>query len=231
MVGNYVTVNNCMLTNTNGYNVSCQAVTPGNYVTVKNCTITGSVGTGLVGHGIYITGNYDKVLNCLIYGNSTTGLQANGESSGQTGCLIDGCIIYNNGVGGGGPADPAITLDQVQNCTIQNCLIYAYHGVAINLVADNTSPPYTTGNLVVNNTIYYKGGSQTGTYGAINIGEGDGHDPNTGNTFFNNIAYGIAFGSGSLLGVNANCLSGLKSDYNIIGTTTTSSFRKMVAPT
>ena len=79
-------------------------------------------------------------------------------------CLVDGNTFYNNGY-------DAITFDCTKNSTISNNLIYSYQTEGIAIISDHGTPG-STGNVVVNNTIYFGSGKYTGKYDAIMRGQG-----------------------------------------------------------
>ena len=54
-MASYVTINNCVIDGA-GYTMDGGLLSAGNYVTVQNSTVARTVGTGLIGHGIYLGG-------------------------------------------------------------------------------------------------------------------------------------------------------------------------------
>ena len=169
VMASYVTINNCVIDGA-GYTMDGGLLSAGNYVTVQNSTVARTVGTGLIGHGIYLGGGGStsantigcKVLHNIIHDCSAVGLQLNGDDGPTTmmqDCLVDGNTFYNNGY-------DAITFDCTKNSTISNNLIYSYQTEGIAIISDHGTPG-STGNVVVNNTIYFGSGKYTGKYDAI----------------------------------------------------------------
>jgi methionine-rich copper-binding protein CopC len=213
IASSHVNILNSTITG-DGNNMNYAILTSGSYLTIQGNSVSETTGTGGVGHGIYC-GNAthgQNITNIDVIGNtifscSEHGLQINGvfdSTEAATNCVIEGNVIYNI-TGGSG-----MNLDTVQHSIISNNLIYNYDIYGIALYADNTG---ATDNIIVNNTIL---AGTTGRYGALSIGTQT--DASSGNTVLNNILLGAGnFGTAILVGSSAS-LSGLVSNYNVVGT-------------
>ena len=115
-----------------------------------------------------------------------------------TDALIEDNVIYGNGQNG-------INADGLQSSVIQNNLIYDYQEYGIALYQIDASAG-SSNNIIVNNTI---DAGTTGTGAAVRI-----LDASTGNTILNNILLGAG---GITLRISNDSLSGLVSNYNVVG--------------
>ena len=214
ITSSHVNILHCIITGDDNDMNYC-ILTSGSYLTIQDNTCSEATGTDLYGHGIYC-GNSTEGINITninligntIYSCSEHGLQVNGDDTGieaATNCIIEGNTIYNITAGSG------MNLDAVQNSTISNNLIYNYTVYGIALFSDSTQ--YATNDIIVNNTIYH---GTTGNYAALAIGEGT--DADIDNTVLNNVLLG-AGSYGCAIIVNSESISGLVSNYNVVGTT------------
>lgn len=158
-------------------------------------------------HGIYVanSADYPVIRNNKVYGNDEAGIQINADANmgGDgivTGALIENNILYGNGLNGSG----AIEMDGVENSIIRNNLIYDNKTTGINNYRIDAASPCRN-NKILNNTIVMPVGSRHGI--ALRHGA-------TGATIYNNII--INLGSADSIAVDADSISGLKSDYNVI---------------
>ena len=139
-----------------------------------------------------------------IFDNDEVGIHVNGDASeGGVGvvsnALIEDNVIYDNG-------QNAINADGIQSSVIENNLIYDYSRYGICLYQIDAAGP-SENNIIVNNTI---DAGTTGTEAAISISDGG-----TGNAILNNILLGAG---GVTLSISSDSMSGLVSNYNVVGT-------------
>ena len=163
-------------------------------------------GNTLYGHGIYLSGSTSGavVQGNDIYDNDETGIHIDGDASeGGTG-LVTGALIKDNVIDNNG--QNAINADGLQDSTIENNLIYDYQDYGICLYQIDASAP-SENNVIVDNTI---DAGSTGSGAAVRILDGS-----TGNTILNDILLG---GGGVSLRISSNSMSGLVSNYNVVGT-------------
>ncbi len=162
-------------------------------------------GNTLYGHGIYLSGSTSGavVRGNDIYDNDETGIHIDGDASeGGTG-LVSGALIEDNVIDNNG--QNAINADGLQDSTIENNLIYDYQDYGICLYQIDASAP-SENNVIVNNTI---DAGSTGSGAAVRILDGS-----TGNTILNDILLG---GGGVTLRISSDSISGLVSNYNVVG--------------
>ena len=177
---------------------------------VNDLVIEDNVTSGSVNeHGIYVSNSGDRpvIRNNISFDNHANGIHMNGDLSQGGDGMISGAIvagnrIYNNGVGGGS----GINMDGVENSLIENNLLYNNHASGISLYKIDGAFG-STGNVVVNNTIYEASGARW----AINIQNGS-----TGNTVLNNILLNDIASFPGAISVSPDSLSGLTSDYNAV---------------
>ena len=170
-------------------------------VRVEGNTVYGTTALGnpLKGHGIYIAnGDGYVVRGNTIHDNEFIGLHVNGDPNVVSNALIENNVIYNNGKAG-------INCDGLTDSVVRNNLIYGYTSYGISMYQIDAGSP-SSNNLIVNNTI---AAPASGADAAIRIKNGG-----TGNTVRNNVLLG---GSGVFLSTSADSLSGLVSDYNVVG--------------
>ncbi len=196
-----VTVENCTVTNIDyGFGIIVDNVSN---VALENNNIsgTGSSGNADYGHGIYLSGSSSDltVTGNVIDNNSYIGIHVNGDGGVVTNALIEGNYIYNNGQNG-------INADGIENSVIENNLIYNYQDFGICLYQIDASAG-SSNNVIVNNTI--DAGTSSDAGAALRILDGS-----TGNTILNNILLG---GGGVTLRISSDSMSGLVSNYNVVG--------------
>ncbi len=175
-----------------------------NFVTLERNVCVGSGEE----HGIYTSnsGDYPTIRGNVLAGNSGCGLHMNGDiSMGGDGiisnALIDGNVVFDNGVSGGS----GINCDGVQDSRIVNNLLWNNHASGISLYQIDAGEP-SSGNTIVNNTVVQP---QDGRW-CMNIA-----DASINSTVINNIFFTYHSFRGSLR-YDADCLTGLSSDYNVI---------------
>jgi Ca2+-binding RTX toxin-like protein len=159
-------------------------------------------------HGIYVSNSGDRpvIRGNVSFSNNGCGIHMNGDiSQGGDGIISEALVerntLYDNGRGGGS----AINGDGVQNSRFQNNLIYNSHASGISLYRIDGGGS-SKNNVVVNNTVIV---ASDGRW-ALNISDGS-----TGNTVYNNIFYSYHSYRGALQ-VDADCLSGFTSNWNVI---------------
>jgi hypothetical protein len=199
-----------------------------NGVTIKDCTVQhadywdvlfgftnnssfldNTLNGTLVQHDLYVgNSSSDDVISGNLFENARyCGLEINedgtqGGSGIGGGFVIDGNTFYDDGQAGGA----SINFDGVQNSTIENNVIYAGQRNGIALYQINGNAP-STGNVIVNNTIDINSAGPAG-YAAISLLEGSADT-----TIYNNILSSAE----NSLSIDPASLVGLKSDYNIFG--------------
>lgn len=162
-------------------------------------------------HGIYHSNSGDRAVirynTC--HNNHACGIQINADPSmGGDGISSNNTlsfnILYENGNGGGA----AINLASVRDSLIYNNLMYNNHAGGIAAWDDGQGQEWgSRNNQYYNNTIHMPSNGRW----AINIGNGS-----TGCRIFNNIMIHENSARGGLE-VDASSLTGLVSDYNILG--------------
>jgi len=159
-------------------------------------------------HGIYVSNSGDRpvIRGNVSFSNNGCGIHMNGDiSQGGDGIISEALVerntLYDNGRGGGS----AINGDGVQNSRFQNNLIYNTHASGISLYHIDGGGA-SKNNVVVNNTVIVAADGRW----ALNISDGS-----TGNTVYNNIFYSYHSYRGALQ-VDADCLSGYTSNWNVI---------------
>jgi parallel beta-helix repeat protein len=149
--------------------------------------ITYSNGNTTNDHNIYVSNAESDgaiIRGNLIY-NSTSGngLQLNGDPPSGGDGFIDNALIENNIIYGN--TQKGMSLICVRSCRIQNNIIYNNGMSAGGIhIVDQLDTHYSTGNIVVNNTI-----DETNYIAAVRINSGS-----TNNYVFNNVALGASGG-------------------------------------
>ncbi len=137
-----------------GFGVLVDTVTD---TTIEGNTIAYTTGTGLNGHGLYLSGSSSDlhVLGNVIYDNETIGIHINGDvSEGLPGVVTDVVIsgnrIYDNGTDG--QSANGINADGLQRSVISNNVIYgnSKYGIALYQIDAYGG---SIDNLIVNNSI------------------------------------------------------------------------------
>jgi parallel beta-helix repeat protein len=170
-----------------------------------NCLIQGNTvhdtqNSGEDGHGIYVSNSAvnPQIIGNTVYSNGTIGIHMNGDASqGGTG-IITGALVADNVVYGN--VSNGINCDGVQNSVFENNVIWGNtnHGIVLYQI-DGGGP--STGNLIVNNTIYQPNSDGA----AIALVS------NASATIFNNILIG---GTGGAISVETGATA--TSDYNVV---------------
>ncbi|HEY7090425.1 MAG TPA: LamG-like jellyroll fold domain-containing protein [Tepidisphaeraceae bacterium] len=173
----------------------------GDGVLIQGNTIYGmhNHGNANLGHGIYVAdADSVTVRDNIIHDNDYIGIHINGDPNVVSHALVTGNLIYNNGQNG-------INADGLEDSRVENNLIWGYAGFGICLFQIDSSGP-SSGNVIANNTIV---STASGAGAAVRMLDGA-----TGNTVFNNVLLG---GGGITMRVSDDSLSGLVSDYNVVG--------------
>jgi len=109
---------------------------------IRNCTIYNTTADAFVIHrddNNNNTGNYFYIHNCTSYDYGENAI----DLTAGNGVLVEDCTLYNSTV-----LDPAIQIGHdIENCTVQNCLIYNINGSGI-LIGDSSN------SIIRNNTVW-----------------------------------------------------------------------------
>ncbi|MCB1188037.1 right-handed parallel beta-helix repeat-containing protein [bacterium] len=157
-------------------------------------------------HGIYLSNSGDENIarGNVCFSNKRGGIQFNADASQggdgiMSGALIERNVCFDNGSGGGA----ALNMDGLRDSVIRNNLLYGNHASGITLFSQDGLT--STGNLVVCNTIVQ---ADNGRW-CIRIA-----NASTGNTLRNNILWNRDDFRGAI-SLDADCLAGFSSDYNL----------------
>jgi hypothetical protein len=199
---NGVTIENCTVQHSDMWNILLGFT---NNSLIKDNTLNGTIGQ----HDLYIgnSSNDDTIEGNLLENANDCGLEIN-EDGTQGGPGTGGGMIVegNTIVGCGNSAGASINFDGVQNSIIENNLIYAGQRNGIAFYQINGNAP-STGNTIVNNTIYVNSEGPAG-YAAISLIDGSADTK-----IYNNILSSAE----NTLSISADSQVGLQSDYNIFG--------------
>ncbi len=197
---NGITIEDCTVEHSDMWNILLGFT---NNSVIKDNTLNGTLGQ----HDLYIgnSSNDDTIEGNLLENANDCGLEINedgtqgGPGTGG-GMIVDGNTI----VGCGNSAGASINFDGVQDSIIENNLIYAGQRNGIALYQINGNAP-STGNTIVNNTIYVNSAGPAG-YAAISLIDGSADTK-----IYNNVLSSAE----NSLSISADSQVGLQSDYNI----------------